>query len=134
MRHFFHEVRSFFRKGDLVLLGLCLVLTVFGIMVIASATNVENNPRYILVQTAGMILGVLLYIIVSSVDTEAFSEHRSALVILNTVDSATATTTIRNPNPIKSAIPTLESFFFFLASRFFAPIFMTFIPSCIDSS
>lgn len=85
MRQFIHEVRSFFRKGDLILLGLCLVLTAFGIMVIASATNVENNPRYILVQIAGTVLGVILYIIVSSVDTESFSEHRTALVILNTV-------------------------------------------------
>lgn len=85
MRQFIHEVRNFFRKGDLILLSLCLVLTAFGIMVIASATNVENSPRYILVQIAGTVLGVISYIAISSIDTEALSERRSGLVIVNTV-------------------------------------------------
>lgn len=85
MRQIFYEFRNFFRKGDLVLLTLCLTLTAFGCLVIASATNVYNSPRYVIVQIAGALLGVLLYAIVSSVDADIFSEHRSALVVFNTM-------------------------------------------------
>lgn len=85
MRQIFNEFRNFFRKGDMVLLTLCLVLTAFGCLVVASATNVYNTPRYVIIQIGAAVLGVLLYAIVSSVDVDAFSEHRTALVAFNTL-------------------------------------------------
>lgn len=85
MRQTINEFRNFFRKGDMVLLSLCLVLTAFGCLVVASATNVYNTPRYIIIQIGATVLGVLFYAIVSSVDVEIFSEHRTALVLFNTV-------------------------------------------------
>ena len=39
-------IRDFFRKGDLLLLLLCVLATGFGIVVIASATNYYGNTRY----------------------------------------------------------------------------------------
>ncbi len=83
MRQFISEFRSFFRKGDMVLLGLCLVLTAFGCLVIASTTNPYNTPRYVIIQIAAAMLGVLSFAIVSSVDLEFLSEHRNMLVVFN---------------------------------------------------
>lgn len=85
MRQFLSELRNFFRKGDIVLLALCLTLTAFGCVVIASATNVYNTPRYVIIQVGATVLGIFAYAIVSSVDAEFFSEHRRALVLFNTV-------------------------------------------------
>lgn len=83
MRQIIHEFRNFFRKGDMVLLTLCLVLTAFGCLVIASATNVYNTPRYVIIQIAATILGVFSYAVISSIDAEFLSEYRTVLVGLN---------------------------------------------------
>ncbi len=83
MRQFFSELRNFTRKGDLVLLSVCLTLTAFGCVVIASATNVYNNPRYVIIQAGAAVLGMITYAIVSSIDVAFFSEHRTALSVLS---------------------------------------------------
>lgn len=85
MHQFIREFKSFFRKGDLILLLLCLGATAFGCVMIASATNYMGSTRFILVQILAAMLGVFLFMIVSSVDAEFFSEHRIALVVFNTI-------------------------------------------------
>ena len=83
MRQFFSEFRNFFRKGDMVLLSLALILTGYGCMIIASATNVYGTPRYVIIQLLAAVLGVFMYAIVSSIDVEFLSEHRMALTGLS---------------------------------------------------
>ncbi len=73
-----------FRKGDLILLLLCLVATAFGCLVIASATNTSGSVRYIIVQIGASLAGILAYVFMSSIDAEVFSERRRGLVIFNT--------------------------------------------------
>ena len=84
MRHYFQEFRDFFRKGDMVLLFLCLFTTAFGCLVIASATNDMGSTRYLIIQIVAALLGVLLYAAISAIDVEFLAEHRTALVIFNT--------------------------------------------------
>ena len=72
-----------FRKGDMVLLLLCLILTAFGCLMIASARNAVGFTRYVIVQCAAAGLGVLMFAVVSSIDVELMSEHRNKLVIFN---------------------------------------------------
>ena len=83
MGDFLIEFKRFFRKGDMVLLALCLTATVFGLLVIASATNAVNSTRYIILQGFSAVIGVLFYAVMSSIDVDTFSEHRTALVIFN---------------------------------------------------
>ena len=83
MRQTLHEFRSFFRKGDMILLALCLALTTFGYVMIASATNYMGNTRFIIMQLLATLLGVGLYAAVSSIDVTIMSEHRIVLVIFN---------------------------------------------------
>ncbi len=85
MRQFFTDLRSFFRKGDMILLLLCLLTSAFGCIIIASTTNYTGSSRYLLVQGAAIILGILVFAIVSSIDADFIAEHRLALVIFNTV-------------------------------------------------
>ncbi len=85
MQRFFQELRNFFRKGDMVLLLLCLTATAFGYLAIASATNYAGSLRYIIIQIGATVIGVLLYAMMSSVDTEFFAEHRIAMVVFNTL-------------------------------------------------
>ena len=86
MRRFLDELKDFTKKGDMVLLTLCLVVAGFGCVCIASATSAEkfgSNFRYIAVQIASIGLGVMAYAVVSSIDVEVMSEHRGAMVAFN---------------------------------------------------
>ena len=83
MRQTLQEIKSFFRKGDMVLLALCLAVTVFGCVMIASTTNYKGNVRFVVTQASAALIGVFLYMIISSIDVTFFSEHRLALVVFN---------------------------------------------------
>ena len=86
MRDLGRELKNFFRKGDMVLLVMCLALSAFSCLVIASVTNAEkfgSSTRYIIIQMGATGLGVLAYAFMSSIDLEFFSEHRLALVVFN---------------------------------------------------
>ena len=61
---------EFFRQADLVLLGLCCAATVFGIVLIFSATRYMDSNRNILVQSVALLLGICVYIAFSHVDIE----------------------------------------------------------------
>ena len=88
MRRFIEELKDFPRKGDWILLILCLLTAFGGLVVIASATNApkfEGNLRYILIQFAAIVLGIMMYAVVSSIDVESLQEHRGAMVVFNTI-------------------------------------------------
>ena len=86
MRETLQELKSFFRKGDMVLLILCLATSAFGCLVVASATNAAKfggSTRYMAVQLVATGIGVLMYAIMSSINVDAFAEHRTVFTILN---------------------------------------------------
>jgi len=86
MRRFFQELKDFPKKCDWVLLMLCLVTAAFGLVVIASATSAakfEGNARYIIIQMGCILVGVVAFAIMSSVDIEVLSENRNWLVVFN---------------------------------------------------
>ena len=85
MRKFFQELLDFFRKGDMVLLALCLLTTIFGVVILSSVTNYSNTYRYLIVQLAATVMGVFLYAIISSIDLDLIMEYRLFLVIFNVV-------------------------------------------------
>ena len=48
------------RQSDMVLLSLCTVSTLYGMVLIASATHFRNTFKYVAIQGFGLLLGVLL--------------------------------------------------------------------------
>ena len=83
MGRYFRKFANAFRKGDLVLLFMCLALNIFGILMIASTTNQMGPVRYLIIQSVAACLGIFMYVLVSSIDTEFMSEHRYWLVVFN---------------------------------------------------
>ena len=86
MRRFLRELQDFPKKCDWVLLMLCLITAAFGLVVITSATSAakfEGNARYIIVQLASIMLGVIAFAVISSIDIESMSENRNLLVAFN---------------------------------------------------
>ena len=85
MRQFFAEFKAFFKKGDVVLLLLLIITTGFGLLAIASATNYRNTFRYVGIQAAAAAIGVLAYMIMSSIDVDLFVSNHMWLVGFNSL-------------------------------------------------
>ena len=67
-------LREFGKKGDLLLLSLCLAASGFGLLLIFSATRYLESNRYVLVQLLAIFLGVFAYILLTFVDFQLFVE------------------------------------------------------------
>ena len=85
MRRYLQRFAEAFRKGDLVLLLLCVVATAFGCLMIASTTNASSTGalRYLIIQIGASLAGIIMYVIMSAVDTDFLAEHRMSLVAFN---------------------------------------------------
>lgn len=69
-------LRTFFRKGDVLLLVLCLIASAFGLVLIYSATEYDQAlASYPLKQAIFICLGVVAYVVLSFVDIELFTER-----------------------------------------------------------
>ena len=67
----------------MLLLGLCLVSTVFGIILIASATNVEHTHRYVIIQSAAAVIGIGLYVVFSLIDIDIMAQKWRLLLVFS---------------------------------------------------
>lgn len=85
MGQLFKQIRDALRKGDIILLLMCMLLTAFGCLMISSATQVYGSGRYVIIQILAAVLGLLAFAVTSSIDAEYFSEHRTVLVVINMV-------------------------------------------------
>ena len=83
MRQFFNEFKNFFRKGDMVLLLLCMITTAFGCLMISSATAHMGAIRHVIIQIVAAGLGIFFYAVISSIDLEAMAEQLTLLVVFN---------------------------------------------------
>ena len=77
--------RRFFSRTDWILLGLCLAASIYGIIVIGSATNRVGSDTYIRAQLVAMVMGVIAYVLISFVDMEILAEHTGILMVFATI-------------------------------------------------
>ncbi len=75
------SLREFFRKGDLLLLSLCIAASGYGLVLVYSATRYLGGYRNMLVQAAAIVLGILVYILISAVDIELLTERSWKLLL-----------------------------------------------------
>ena len=78
------SLRDFWERGDKLLLFLCLAASGYGLVLIYSATRylTVNRDRSIMIQAVGILLGVVAYILLSSVDLELFTEKTWKLLFI----------------------------------------------------
>ena len=65
VRETLHDV---LRQTDAVLLALCVASTLYGMVLIASATSFRGTLKYVAVQGLGLLIGLALYFFLSSID------------------------------------------------------------------
>ena len=73
------------RQSDLVLFVLCSLATIYGMVLILSATHTVYNGtlRYVLVQGMGYVLGSVFYFLLSSIDLVELSRKWKGLLAFN---------------------------------------------------
>lgn len=75
MHHFKNLLRTFFRKGDALLLFLCLIASACGLILIYSATRYDTSLHSnVMKQAVFIVLGIVAYFVLSFVDIELFVE------------------------------------------------------------
>ena len=69
------SIRSFWQQGDRLLLTLCLLTSGYGLVLIYSATRYlgqGDSLRCMIVQSVAILMGIVIYMLMSSVDIELF--------------------------------------------------------------
>lgn len=74
-------IKKFFSRTDWILLGLCLAATIFGVVMISSATNLSGSADYVTKQLLALVMGLAVYFLLSFVDMEILAEHTTIIVI-----------------------------------------------------
>ena len=81
----FSPIREFFKKGDVILLALCLAASTFGLALIYSATQYQYPDqlitRPVIIQAIAILLGVAAYVLLTFVDFQLFLEKRWKLLL-----------------------------------------------------
>ena len=87
-----NSIRSFWQQGDRLLLTLCLLASGYGLVLIYSATRYLGEGdamRCMVVQSVAILMGIVIYILMSSVDIELFVDKSwKWLLVFNVVINA----------------------------------------------
>ena len=75
-------LKEFVARADMVLFTLCLVSSVFGIVMIASATATSKagSAGYVLVQTIALLIGIALFVLLTVLDVDLIADKWPILV------------------------------------------------------
>ncbi len=78
-------LKEFVTRADMVLFTLCLVSSVFGIVVISSATatSKSGSAGYVLVQTVALLIGIALFILLTVLDVDLIADKWPILVVIS---------------------------------------------------
>lgn len=77
--------KDFFTRADIFLLVLCSICTIFGIVVISSATKSSDSLQQVYVQTLAFILGLGLYVLFTYIDIDTLGDNWVMLTVFNVV-------------------------------------------------
>ena len=72
VRETLHDV---LRQTDAVLLALCVASTLYGMVLIARAPSFRGSLRCVAVQGRGLLIGLVLYFFLSSIDVFALAKQ-----------------------------------------------------------
>lgn len=78
-------IKQFCERADMLLLTLCVAASLFGIVMIISATASFGSPRYILVQVMGLIIGLVLFVLFTVIDIDIFADKWGIIVLFEVV-------------------------------------------------
>ena len=85
LQKFISAVVDYFRRSDGLLLALCTIASIYGIVLIESATRFADTQRYVVVQVLALLIGIGLYLLFSIMDLDIIADKWRALLIFSVV-------------------------------------------------
>ena len=85
MKKILPKIKDFISRADMVLFSLCMICSVFGLVVIRSATASFGTSQYIMVQSACILIGVVLFILFTIIDLDIIADKWAFLVVFEVV-------------------------------------------------
>lgn len=82
MKRFFTFMADYLRRSDSVLLALCLTCSIFGMVLIKSATP-NSGMQYVIIQAVALILGLMLYFLFSIIDVDIIADKSRFLFFIS---------------------------------------------------
>ena len=76
MKKIMPYVKDFLQRADMLLFTLCFICSVFGIVMIASAmdTAPSGSFRYVAVQILALLIGIVLFVILTVLDIDLLAD------------------------------------------------------------
>lgn len=81
MKKFFSLLWGYLKKSDSLLLILCIAATVYGVVMISSATAYSGSQSAVRTQILAMLIGIVFYFIFSLVDVDILADNWVLLYI-----------------------------------------------------
>ena len=82
MKKIMPYIKDFLQRADMLLLTLCFICSIFGIVVISSATATSKSGSlsFVLVQALAMMIGIFLFILLTVLDIDLLTDKWILLV------------------------------------------------------
>lgn len=82
MKRFWSKVLEIFKKGDMILLSLCVLATLFGAAMIHSVKGAESS-HFVTIQLGAMLAGIVIYLALTAFDIDILAGQRTLLFLFN---------------------------------------------------
>ena len=83
MKQWLRRFGSVLLRSDILLLILCLINAVFGLFILYSATRTFETERYMTVQIGAVIIGVILFFILTVLDADLLTQRWYILLVIS---------------------------------------------------
>lgn len=77
------KIKDFFKRADIFLLAVCMICTIFGIVMIYSMTSSYGWAKYVVVQGFAMFLGIGAFVVFTVIDPDLIADKWVYLTIFN---------------------------------------------------
>ena len=79
-------IKNFFKRADVVLLGLCIAASVYGLILVYSATRFKSTYHSLpMKQAVAMALGVVVFVVCNYIDFELLMEKWKPVFVLSSL-------------------------------------------------
>lgn len=83
MKRAISVIKEYIKTSDMLLLGLCICSSIYGLFLIYSATRTYETNEYMTVQIIAILIGIFLFIVISLIDIELIAEKWPFLLLFN---------------------------------------------------
>ncbi|MEG1404863.1 MAG: FtsW/RodA/SpoVE family cell cycle protein [Oscillospiraceae bacterium] len=85
MKKIIPYLKDFTKRADMLLFTLCMICSIFGLVVISSATASFNSPRFMFVQIVALFIGIVLFVLFTIIDLDIIADKWGAIVVFEII-------------------------------------------------